>query len=62
MPHRNYFVRQAASLLRLATQIRNPEVATVLMVKAADFNEKLDQLPPPRTDVSPRAPDVEPER
>jgi hypothetical protein len=59
MPHRNYFVRQAAALLRFAKETRNPEMATVLMAKAADFNEKLDPLPLPKVDASPRAPDVE---
>jgi hypothetical protein len=61
MPHRNYFIRQAAALLRFAKETRNPAMATVLTTKAADFNEKLDQLPLPKEDVSPRAPDVEPE-
>ena len=60
MPHRNYFIRQAASLLRFATETRNSEMATVLMVKAAEFNEKLDEVPLPKMDASPRAPDVEP--
>lgn len=61
MPHRNYFIRQAASLLRFAKETGNSEVATVLMTKAAEFNEKRERVPPPRTDVSLRAPDVEPE-
>jgi hypothetical protein len=60
MPHRNYFIRQATSLLRFAKETNNSEVATVLTAKAAEFNEKLDETPRPRMDVSPRAPDVEP--
>jgi hypothetical protein len=43
-------------LLRFARETRDPDVATTLLAKAADFNEKRDA---PRTDVSPRAPDVE---
>lgn len=60
MPHKNYFIRQAASLLRFAKETSNPEVATVLMVKAAEFNERLDEIQLPKMDASPRAPDVEP--
>jgi len=60
MPHRNYLIRQAASLLRFAKETSNSEMATVLMTKAAEFNEKLDEAPLRRADVSPRAPDVEP--
>jgi hypothetical protein len=61
MPHRSYLIRQATSLLRFAKQTRDPGVATVLLAKAADFNEQRDEHPPAKTDVSPRAPDVEPE-
>jgi hypothetical protein len=60
MPHRNYFIRQAASLLRFAKETSNSEMATVLTAKAAEFNEKLHEVPLPKMDVSPRAPDVEP--
>jgi hypothetical protein len=60
MPHKNYLIRQAASLLRFARETRNPEVATTLLAKAADFNEKRVA---PRTNADPdaslRAPDVE---
>jgi hypothetical protein len=62
MPHRNYFIRQAASLLRFAKETSNSEMATVLMTKAAEFNEKLDEVSLSKTiDASPRAPDVEPQ-
>jgi hypothetical protein len=61
MPPRRYLIRQAASLLRFAKETRNPDVATVLVAKAADFNERIDKPTLPKTDVSPRAPDVEPE-
>ena len=61
MPHKNYLIRQAASLLRFARETRNPDVAITLLAKAADFNEKRDA---PRTnasstDASLKAPDVE---
>jgi hypothetical protein len=59
MPHRNYLIRQAAWLFRFAQETRDPEVATVLLAKAADLNE---QLSAPGTDASLQAPDVEPER
>jgi hypothetical protein len=62
MPHRNYFIRQATSLLRFAKETSNSEVATVLMTKAAEFNEKLDEAQlSNKIDASPRAPDVEPQ-
>ncbi|MBV8919644.1 hypothetical protein [Bradyrhizobium sp.] len=60
MPHKNYFIRQAASLLRFAKETSNPEVAMVLAAKAAEFNEKLDEVRVAKMDASPRAPDVEP--
>ena len=60
MPHKNYFIRQAASLLRFAQETSNPEVAMVLAAKAAEFNEKLDEVRVAKMDASPRAPDVEP--
>jgi hypothetical protein len=55
---RNYFARQAASLLALAKQIRDPETSAALIEKATDLNEKLQELPP-KPDASPRPPDVE---
>jgi hypothetical protein len=61
MPLTKYLMRQAASLLRFAKETNDPEVAAVLLAKAADFTEKLEQLPRAKQDVSPRAPDVEPE-
>ena len=58
MPHRRYLIRQATSLLRYAKETKNPEVAAVLLVKAAEFNDKVDEQSLPKMDVSPRAPDV----
>jgi hypothetical protein len=40
VPSKNYFVQQAASLLRLAKETRDPELAATLLAKAADLNEK----------------------
>jgi hypothetical protein len=60
MPYRNYFIRQATTLLRFAKETGNSDMATMLMTKAAEFNEKLAEVPLSRKDVSPRAPDVEP--
>ena len=59
MPRKIYLLRQAASLLRYSKETANPKVATVLLAKAADLNEKLDELSAPNKDRSARAPDVE---
>ena len=55
---RLYFTRQAASLLKFAKATSNPELAAVLVQKAADLKAEIEQ---PRTaeDKSPVAPDVE---
>jgi hypothetical protein len=55
---KEYFVRQAATLLRFAKTTTNPDLAAGLTVKAADLKSQVDEtsaLP----DLSPRAPDVE---
>lgn len=55
---RLYVKRQAASLLKFARATSNPELAAVLVQKAADLKAQTD--PQPRTeDKSPVAPDVE---
>jgi hypothetical protein len=55
---RNYFVRQAATLLKFAQLTKDPNLSAVLVEKAADLKSQVDEtLPPP--DQSPRAPDVE---
>ena len=54
---RNYLTWRAATLLKLARSIRDPEVAGALVEKAADLKSQLDQANLP--DLSPRAPDVE---
>ena len=54
-----YFTRQAASLLKFAKATSNPELAAVLVQKAADLKSQIEA--PKRTfeDKSPVAPDVE---
>ena len=54
---RNYFVRQAATLLKLAQSTTNRQMAAALVEKAADLKTRVDQRYP--GDPSPRPPDVE---
>ena len=56
---RRYFTRQAATLLKFAQSTANPQLAAVLIVKAADLKSQLDEST--RPDPSPLAPDIEPE-
>jgi hypothetical protein len=54
----NYLTRQAATLLKFARSTANPDLAAVLVEKAADLKSQVDEtMPPP--DPSPLAPDVE---
>ena len=55
---RIYVARQAASLLKFAKATSNPELAAVLVQKAADLKAEIEQ-PRPAEDKSPVAPDVE---
>jgi hypothetical protein len=55
---REYFARQAATLLRLALLTKDAKRAATLAAKAADLQDRLDAVPP-ATDVSPIPPDVE---
>ena len=54
---RDYFARQAATLLRLARLTRDAKQAAKLAVKAAELKERLDAAPP-AGDMSPHPPDV----
>jgi hypothetical protein len=54
---KQYFVRQAATLLKFAKSTKNPDLAAVLVEKAADLKSKVDESPAP--DSSPQALDVE---
>ena len=55
---RRYFARQAATLLRFANSTTNPQLAAVLVEKAASLKSQVDETEPPR-DQSPWPPDVE---
>jgi hypothetical protein len=55
---RNYLTRQATTLLKFAKSTANPQLAAVLVEKAADLKSHVDETTPP-PDQSPRAPDVE---
>ena len=57
---RDYFVRQAATLLKFAKAPTNPQLAAVLIEKAADLKSQVDEssMTP---DPSPQTLDVEPE-
>jgi hypothetical protein len=57
---RLYFTRQAAALLKYAKATSNPELAAVLVQKAADLKSQTDtHHKDPSNDKSPVAPDVE---
>jgi hypothetical protein len=58
---REYFVRQAATLLMFAKATTNPQLAAILIGKAADLKSQVDESST-MPDPSPRqAPDVQPE-
>jgi len=54
-----YFTRQAASLLKFAKATSNPELAAVLVQKAADMRSQVESPKRSSEDKSPVAPDVE---
>ena len=56
---RLYFTRQAASLLKFAKATSNPELAAVLVQKAADLRSQAESPKQSSEDKSPMAPDVE---
>ena len=60
MLDRVYFLRQVRTLLKFAQQTSDPLFAAFLMEKAVHLKSQAEDSPPP-TDVSPLAPDVEPE-
>jgi hypothetical protein len=55
---REYFARQAATLLRLALLTKDAKRAATLAAKAADLQDRLDAVPR-AADVSPIPPDVQ---
>jgi hypothetical protein len=56
---RLYFTRQAVSLLKFAKATSNPELAAVLVQKAADMRSQVEAPKQSSEDKSPVAPDVE---
>lgn len=40
---KQYFARQATMLMRLAKSVKDPELSTQLVAKAADLEEKANQ-------------------
>jgi len=55
---RLYWARQATTLLKFANSTNNPDLAAVLVEKAAHLKSQADDEGPPQ-DLSPHAPDVE---
>jgi hypothetical protein len=58
---RDYFVSQVTALLKFAKETTDPQLAAVLIEKAADLKSQVDESS--RTpDPTPHAPDVQPEK
>jgi hypothetical protein len=57
---RQYFVRQAAALLQFARETTNPQLAAVLVEKAADLKSQIDESGA-APDPGPQALDAQPE-
>jgi hypothetical protein len=57
---RQYFVRQAATLLKFARETANPQLAAVLIEKAADLKSQGDEYGT-APDPGPQTPDAQPE-
>ena len=56
-----YLMRQIETLLRFAKSTSDPHFAAFLMEKAVHLKSQAEEIPP-SGDVSPFAPDVEPEK
>jgi hypothetical protein len=54
---RHYLTRQATTLLKFAKTVTDPNIAAVLVQKAAELKSQMDESNLP--DRSPRAPDVQ---
>jgi len=61
MVGRNYFKRQAATLIKYAQSTSDPQTVAALIEKADQLNSQGDETPIPSPDLSPRPPDIEPE-
>lgn len=59
MVGRAYLSRQVVALLNFARQTNNPELAALLVQKAARLKSQADEITPP-VDIGPTPPDVEP--
>ena len=57
---RQYFLRQAATLLEFAQSTNDPELAAALVEKVSNFLSHIDETDA-RPDPSLQAPDIEPE-
>ena len=57
MAGRDYYERQAATLLKYARSTSDPKIAAALLEIAADLETRAESAEP--SDSSPRAPDVE---
>jgi len=58
---KDYFVSQVTSLLKFAKETTNPQLAAVLIEKAADLKSQVDDLST-TPDPSPQTSDVQAER
>ena len=56
---KQYFVRQAAILLKFAKATRDPKISAALLEKAADLKSQVDE-PGATSDLAPLARDIEP--
>jgi predicted membrane chloride channel (bestrophin family) len=56
---KNYLTRQATTLVKFAQTTSDPKVLTALVEKAAELKSQADETRL-SSDLSPRAPDVEP--
>jgi hypothetical protein len=56
---RRYLRRQASTLIKFAKSTKNPELAAVLIERAANLKSQVEETAPP-PDTSLQAPDVEP--
>jgi len=54
---RNYFTRQATTLLKIAKTTSDPSIVAAVVTKAIDLTSHVEDVAPP-ADPSPRAPDV----
>jgi hypothetical protein len=59
VPGKSYLLRQAATLLRFAKQTGDPKLAAGLLDKAAELNDKVEDVSLQNMDVRAQAPDVE---